>query len=345
MFGEGVGDSSKSVACILGAGFSAAAGVPLARNLFASSPVISLTDAAAERFSTVTRCFEEWSRDNPNRHAEEFMGLLYDRYLKNNTKMWPWAVEYICARIASPGTPLASSNTNPRYSNRINRPSRVQAHMAFWNSLFNEFSNICVVTTNYDILVERAIRHKRMKRPFSFGCFYGGLDRPQILKGASQPFSRWSYDKSIEMTGSIPIYKLHGSLNWSIQDKKIKAYQDLRPVYRYAGDAAILPPVPDKSIPCWLAPIWKEAGESLRLASIWIICGYSVPSYDVSVQSLLKQSANGEVKQILVLSHDAKNVCNRLQDLVPKSNLECLPGLPDCLEDFPSRLRHLKVER
>jgi hypothetical protein len=61
------------------------------------------------------------------------------------------------------------------------------------------------------------------------------------------------------MTGTIPVYKLHGSLNWSLTGQTVVAYQDMRPAFRHGGDAAIIPPIPEKLVPAWLKAIWSEA--------------------------------------------------------------------------------------
>ena len=41
---------------------------------------------------------------------------------------------------------------------------------------------------------------------------------------------------------------LHGSLNWSRAGEGLELFQDLRPAFRGGGDAAIIPPVPEKEI-------------------------------------------------------------------------------------------------
>ena len=57
------------------------------------------------------------------------------------------------------------------------------------------------------------------------------------------------------MTGTIPVFKLHGSLNWTLNDQSIVAFQDMRPAFRHGGTAAIIPPVPEKPVPPWLHEI------------------------------------------------------------------------------------------
>jgi hypothetical protein len=68
------------------------------------------------------------------------------------------------------------------------------------------------------------------------------------------------------MTGSVPIYKLHGSLNWSLEGKVLVLYQDMRAAYRARGNAAIIPPTPEKPVPSWLPN--RLAGGSTGAANI-----------------------------------------------------------------------------
>jgi SIR2-like domain len=189
-----------------------------------------------------------------------------------------------------------------------------------------------VITTNYDILVERVLRHRTMRRPSSPGCFYGGLARPQILRGAAQPFSRWAPEDIIEMTGTIPVFKLHGSLNWTLNGRCIVAFQDMRPAFRHGGTAAIIPPVPEKPVPPWLHEIWREAESSLRRSDVWVMCGYSMPAYDTEVLRLLKTGGTGRPLTIFLLSPKADALQKRWTGLLPEASIICLPGLPEGIE-------------
>ena len=42
-----------------------------------------------------------------------------------------------------------------------------------------------VITFNYDLLIERGLRHLQMRRGRP-GIYYGGFPRPQVLKGLAQ---------------------------------------------------------------------------------------------------------------------------------------------------------------
>lgn len=321
-----------SIACFLGAGFSYVAGVPLARNLLNRNRLITVSDHSEQRFLAVREHYENWQNAHPSEYPEQYMGLVYAGKAGPNPPKWEWIVEYVCATIASVGTPVPSLNQNPRYSNRINRPFRCPAHSRFWKVIFHSSNDISVITTNYDILAERVLRHRPMLRPRSPGCFYGGLPRPQILKGAAQPFSQWAAERTIEMTGMIPVIKLHGSLNWTLNDQTIVACQDMRPVFAHGGTAAIIPPVPEKMVPSWLRGIWDEAASRLLRSEVWVVCGYSLPPYDSQVMQLLETAGVRRALAIILMSPEAVVLRERWETLLPQANIQCLPGLPEGIE-------------
>jgi hypothetical protein len=332
---------AKSVICFLGAGFSSIAGVPLARNLFQPSYLLALSARSQNRFYTVLEHYRNWQLANPAAHAEQYMSDLYSGVAGSNAPQWPWVVEYVGAVIASAGTPPRSLNRNPRYSNRVNRPSDCTAHNEFFHSILSASDDLAVITTNYDLLIERALRHRLMLRPASPGCYYGGLPRPQQLKGAAQPFSRWSYDKLIEMTGTIPIYKLHGSLNWSLSGNSIVSYQDMRPAFRHGGNAAIIPPVSEKQIPAWLTAVWGEAAHALRRSAIWVVCGYSAPGYDTEVVRLLRDGCAQTPLTVLLSSPDSQSCVAHWKKIVPRANVIPLPGLPSGIQPIADHIAAL----
>jgi hypothetical protein len=292
-----------------------------------SNYVLALSERSRKRFAKVRHHYDDWRRHHLAEHPEQYLGSLYGGLLEPNAPPWEWAVEYVGAAIASAGTPPASLNRNPRYSNRINRPSDSVEHKQFWNAILGNADKLSVLTTNYDILIERALRHRAMQRPPSPGCFYGGLPRPQQLKGAAQPFSAWSPASCIEMGGSVPVYKLHGSLNWFLAEEGLVLYQDMRAAFRNGGTAAIVPPVPEKPVPKWLRPIWCEAGVALRNSDVWIVCGYSAPSYDTEVIRLLTTGAGRRRLVVLLLSPDP-DARGTWQSIAPAAEIVALPGLP-----------------
>jgi hypothetical protein len=167
-----------------------------------------------------------------------------------------------------------------------------------------------------------------MARVFGPGCYYGGIAKPQLLRGTQLP---WAYQGSnIELDGAVPVYKLHGSLNWSRAGDRLELFQDLRPAFRGGGDAAIIPPVPEKEIPAWLRPVWHSAEEELARAAVWIVCGYSLPSYDVAITELLARAAvAGNLGRVVVLDPNASDVCCRYSAIVQNVQVIGVEGLPE----------------
>jgi hypothetical protein len=328
----------KSVLCFLGAGYSAVAGVPLGKELLRPSYLLAISEGSARRFEVVRDHYEKWQGNHPDEYPEQYMALIYNRAINGYAPKWKWVVEYVSCVIASAGTPPGSLNRNPRYSNRINRPSDCSIHYAFWGTVLQHCDDLAAATTNYDILIEKVLRHRPMQRPPSPGCFYGGLPRPQHLKGAAQPFSVHSPDRLIEMIGSIPVYKLHGSLTWALSEEKLLTYQDMRAAFRHGGAAAIVPPLPEKPVPSWLRTIWDGALTALQQSNIWIVCGYSAQPYDTQVRELLRHGGESRTVKLFLMDPQSVALTGRWKEILPDANIIALPGLPAGVEPLADYL-------
>jgi hypothetical protein len=356
----------QSICCVLGAGYSHVAGMPLTRDMFAIRNVAITSEAAARRFRTVWNDYEAWLLEDPSRNAEQYLAVLprhgrsatwavNERHVlgrsdleqtaaietQGSTLPFPdfqvprrfippfyWAVELLGAVLA---TPLPSDTTaaNVRYGAGVTCPFHCDSHFAFWREVIGKAGHVAAITTNYDILVERGLRHKRMVRVFGPGCYYGGIPKPQLLRGTSTAMGV----NYIQMEGAVPVYKLHGSLSWSHAEDGLELFQDLRPVFRGGGDAAIIPPVPEKEIPAWLRPIWSSAEEELARAAIWIVCGYSLPAYDMAITELLRRAASaGNLKRIFVLDPHASDVCCRYSAIVRNVEVIAADKLPEGID-------------
>lgn len=321
---------------ILGAGFSAHAGVPLARDLFlrANAPV-PFSAAATVRHELVLREFEQWHDANPRAHAEEFIASIYARpfELGSSGVAWPWVVEYVGAVIARPGIDGTMQRAGARYSNRITVPLPGSAPYArFWQLLTAQTRITGILTLNYDLVVERTLRHRPMRRPVLPGFHYGGFPLPQLLLGASRPFGGTSAQRQVEVCGTVPLYKIHGSLNWALDRGEVTTFQDVRPALRHGGDAAIVPPHREKERPGWLRTVWEGAEAVLRDADTWVVCGYSAPSYDLEVSDLLRRGARGGVREVYILDPDSARLAARYQEITRAVHVHPRPGFPSCVE-------------
>lgn len=318
---------------ILGAGFSYVAGLPLAKDLFDSGLFI-FSKVAEKRHNQVWNVFNQWRKDNPNLGPEQFLQSIFENPLESSVP-WSWVVELVAATLASPFSKDIPVVRNPRYAGQLTKPFDNADHSRFWDIVFRHSIVTSVLTFNYDLLAERGIRHRQFVRKPRPGFFYGGFPRPQICIGNQAPFSVRKPERKVELTGLIPLYKLHGSLNWARSQNDIQMYTDMRPAFRSGGDALIVPPVPEKQVPEWLHSVWKEGENALVHSECWIVCGYSLPSYDYAARELFKRAARKDsVQQVIILAPDSKNLENIWHEICPKAVAKPLSGIPDAFPDL-----------
>jgi hypothetical protein len=218
--------------------------------------------------------------------------------------MWRAVVAFIAARLAEPDQVRLEHEL--RYGERLTKPSPSSAHHAFATRVLASHELVGVVTTNYDLLAERTFRHRPMTRPKRPGFYYAGLPS-EPLQGSSA-FSvrhKWVY-----LTGSVPLSKLHGSLNWVVHGGSVRAYADCRPAFRGRSVSYIVAPTREKVIPTRLRTVWDAAAQALAAAEVWFAVGYSAPDYDDAIGALLTSAAAGSPKQIHVIDPN-QSVANR----------------------------------
>jgi hypothetical protein len=327
----------QRIALILGAGWSAAAGYPLARDLI-TGPIYVATHEAGTRVRAVLRTFASWSAERPGGAAEVFLAEVLAGTIKRTPTKdaptlfdadggpplpWDWAVEAVQLRLAqltsidAPEQLRTEALVYPprhvsrlRYSANLTLPANSVRHTAFIRAILSGEAVLAgVVTTNYDTLAERVLRHRPMVRDPEPGFYYGGLPRPQHAHGhlpwdRSDPHMSGRFGE-VELTGAVPVCKLHGSSNWQRRGREIGLYRDQRLAYRHGGTAAIIPPTAEKQAEPWLSSVWTAAETILTTSHIWIVVGYSLPMYDHAIRDLLGRTARAGVAHTLVL-HDPR---------------------------------------
>lgn len=335
------GSDKLRVALFLGAGWSFLAGLPLARQLF-EPPVVAYTRDVALRLETVLRSYEQWTHENPRAHPEEFIAAAHahrarlvaveDERLPARLRFdvleyvpWEWVVEFVQVRLAAP-VAGETRRAPTRYAPQMHMPTRSAAQQDFWLMLQHTYAIGAVVTTNYDLLAERTMRHRQMRRPPSPGFHYGGVAAASTASRA--PFGR-ERRTDPNPHGLTPLFKLHGSLNWALRDSTIEVFPDPRPAFRARGSAAIVPPLPEKQAPTWLRPVWEGAEVGLAEADVWVVVGYSLPPYDEAVRDLLMRSARaGNVRHIDLFDPHAAELASRWASLAGHVEVRPHAGLP-----------------
>lgn len=291
-------------AVILGAGWSAIAGRPLVGELFKDVPFA----ASAERQRIHARVHEEWRRwreQHCNAFTEEFLAATI------GTTLWPYVVQYIGARLAEPDQVRLANEL--RYGERLDKPSPAEIHHRSIEAVLRSYELVGVVTTNYDLLAERTLRHRPMKRPARPGFFYAGIGGSRVQGASTFSVRR----KWVDVTGSVPLCKLHGSLNWYRSASGITAIADCRPAYRSRDISYIVAPAPEKVVPAPLNAVWSVARSFLKAAEEWIVVGYSAPAYDTAIAELLSTSAAGALQRIRVVDPN-EDVIGRYRSLADK---------------------------
>jgi hypothetical protein len=143
----------------------------------------------------------------------------------------------------------------------------------------------------------------------------------------------------------IPLSKLHGSLNWSLAEDRVEVYPDLRPALRNKGDAAIIPPLPEKPVPWWLEPVWEKARTELAATNEWVVVGYSLPPYDHEINWLLTDSGR-DVRRIRIYDPFADSVAERWSKIAPHAHIETNDGLsPNIPAGAVAHLTRRETER
>jgi len=168
-------------------------------------------------------------------------------------------------------------------------------------------SNVTIITTNYDLVIDRAFEDDLEKNRVDLGISY----RDITSKIVTQPHNP-----------SFKYYKLHGSLNWLKCDLCGQFY--IHPNGSTAHHAFDENINDDNTCVCnsslrlksvLVAPsfvrdirdsnllqIWKSAMEAIRTADKLIMIGYSLPSDDLGIKSILMRGLNGRTsKQSLIV--------------------------------------------
>jgi hypothetical protein len=329
---------------ILGAGWSFAAGLPLAKDLI-SPPLYVSSKKAMYRSEQVLAAFARWSTENPDSHTELFLRECYRGAV---SVPWLWVAEFIQAKLGNSHPADRRGQVDLRYGQRITTRTYCAEHIQFWLDLLTNFHLHAAITTNYDVLVERSLRTRAMKRPPLPGFHYAGLGRV-VAKGQAQPWRIQEPEREITPSGRVPLIKLHGSLNWSLarqldpqrpplpfddqhNNDQLEIFQDLRAAFRHGGTAAIVPPLPEKEAPRWAQKLWETAAHRLAEAPIWIVVGYSLPAYDIALRQLFSLAATtGRLRDIRLHDPYSAAISNEWASVTKVGSIVELPGLERCV--------------
>ena len=229
-----------------------------------------------------------------------------------------------------------------RVKNRslVSRPTLTETdpsiYRAFWATVFDVYSKNrllpTLITFNYDLVLERSLLEQLTGTRYnptlterdksfpveSIGVKYfnkrsepvgfsieGGNFRARDSRGT---VSYKEGQKLVPLLNgrepslNIPILKLHGSLNFSKDQKQINLEEAVE-------DPQILPPLFNKDTAALGSAIWSQALKELREAKNIVIVGYSLPQTDIYMQYFLKAALgpNVDLNKITVFDPSLHN--------------------------------------
>jgi len=191
-----------------------------------------------------------------------------------------------------------------------------------------------IITFNYDLLVEKALRNLRV--PFDYGF------------EKSKPYF---HDSFIRVNGSrtpVPVLKLHGSVNWAVTESGLGIYGDYNNVRQLPLTGPMLvPPTWNKTLSPALSDVWDSAVVALSTATRIVVIGYSIPVTDNYFKYLVATGLqeNVSLRKIIFVDIDPQGISQRVRALFrPELNPRILEIIPSDTESFFRMHRH-KIER
>lgn len=200
------------------------------------------------------------------------------------------------------------------FSKRVNQHEYTHPDYEFVVKYLKRYqNNISIITTNWDVLLEKYLENASVKYNYPFNSSYVVNSEGELYKNI------------VKREMEIPYIKVHGSINWfrclrcgTLQVSGIPQcgaflFDDAQPEkclkcgqVGYGSNILIRPeiitPTMLKSINGQLYNnLWQNAAYELQKANKIIFCGYSLPIADFEFRHLLKQNVNSSVEIDVVL--------------------------------------------
>ena len=174
-----------------------------------------------------------------------------------------------------------------------------------------KLSQTAFISLNYDILIDNALTDLHDTVDLDYGVAFTNFENPN-------DWHRPRPDRS------IPLFKLHGSLNWlycptcisltiTPKDKSVSTLVDKPKRCKTCHSnmvPIIIPPTFFKMMSNhFLQQIWHNCQAVLTQATRIIFCGYSFPNADIHIKYLLKRTelSRGSTPDIFIFNdHDGK---------------------------------------
>jgi hypothetical protein len=131
-----------------------------------------------------------------------------------------------------------------------------------------------IITFNYDTLLEDGLHGAGL--PFTYGI--------------PEPYAIYEQPNCTQDGTGLPVYKLHGSVNWSIDpssSNKVRIYNSYDYVKAREERVFLVPPTWRKVFGEQLGAVWDGAVRALSDATRIVVLGFSMPPTDTHFKYLL----------------------------------------------------------
>ncbi|WP_411824676.1 SIR2 family protein [Leptospira sp. 'Mane'] len=151
-----------------------------------------------------------------------------------------------------------------------------------------------IITLNYDLEIEKAFNN--LKIPYTYN-----------LENVHYDTTLTKFDKK-----SIPILKLHGSINWATvnNNEKLTIFEDYSKAFENGISRLLIPPTWQKAFNGPIQEIWEHSKIVLSSASRIIILGFSLPETDTHFKYLLAAGLkdNISLKEIIFVNPEKESI-------------------------------------
>ena len=168
--------------------------------------------------------------------------------------------------------------------------------------------NDAVISFNYDCVLDDSLRRKgNNKWSPRYGYAFHLGSQGALLTGDDY----WKPSQAASKDDTIRYYKLHGSLNFHVEQESnpkspVKLKQ--RPYTRQNGNPrfTIIPPEWNKSFDQgFFGSLWQKAAQEIRKHKAIVVIGYSMPPTDLHSSSLFRTSMKAKsIKSLIVVNPD-----------------------------------------
>ncbi|MHB8579906.1 MAG: SIR2 family protein [Ignavibacteriaceae bacterium] len=336
----------KKTVFFLGAGFSCAAGAPSQKELLGKVINYSGDDYGNPvdyYLQNIKMFFRDAFSLDDNKMRDFSLEDFYtpiDKCILQNSSFRGYSIDHI-KKIRNELSTLISIVIDAELTNSAKDKTYLDKFVDLIIDFINRDLNysysrpeLSIITTNWDILLDRRFYQKSIQQNFNLKLDYG---TPTI----NLIYSRPSYKEMLKRIFDLQFYKIHGSLNWlkcsscnrlfiNPEEKAGIIDINLNKRCRFCEDTFKLPSEdylginlePQIIYPTFMkdfsnihfSQIWDNASITLSEASNIVFIGYSFQQADYEIRQLLSRKVPDNCKITVVLNNNNKDTFKRYKD-------------------------------